>query len=220
MVAGGLRMNKEEVLSLIEKAILEDKSSILVETSFKEALENVYETETPHEPNRKYEFTGEIKEVEGRVLKRIRRLSDGLVGGWVERESNLSHRGSCFIYDEAMVFEGAKVFGDAMVLGSAMVGGAARVSGNACVFGNAEVFDFASVCGNAKVYAYSRVYAHALVCGNAAISGGARIYGTTIVSEDAAVGGDVCANGNASISGNALIYKGLISSGVYKGSRQ
>ena len=38
---------------------------------------------------KKYEFTGETKEVFGRTLHRIKRLSDGLVGGWIESEDNL-----------------------------------------------------------------------------------------------------------------------------------
>ena len=46
---------------------------------------------------KKYEFTGEEKEVLGRTLCRIRAVRDfanvhsGDVGGWIESEKNLSH---------------------------------------------------------------------------------------------------------------------------------
>ena len=46
---------------------------------------------------KKYEFTGEEKEVFGRTLYRIRAVRDfanvhsGDVGGWIESEKNLSH---------------------------------------------------------------------------------------------------------------------------------
>lgn len=49
---------------------------------------------------KKYEFTGETLEYEGRTLHRIRALKDfgnvkaGDVGGWVETEANLSHDGN------------------------------------------------------------------------------------------------------------------------------
>ena len=36
---------------------------------------------------KKYEFTGETKEHNGYTLHRIRRLSDGLVGGWAVSKS-------------------------------------------------------------------------------------------------------------------------------------
>ena len=47
----------------------------------------------------KYEFTGETKVFDEVTFNRIRRLSDGLVGGWLEKESNLSHEGECFVYE-------------------------------------------------------------------------------------------------------------------------
>ena len=82
---------------------------------------------------KKYEFTGEKKEHFGVTVHRIRRLSDGLVGGWLESEYNLSHYGDCFIFD------------DAIVSGSASVSGSARVSGSAMVYGSAWVYGSARV---------------------------------------------------------------------------
>ena len=95
--------------------------------------------------NKKYEFTGETKKFSGRTLKRIKRISDGVIGGWIESEENLSHEGWCFIYDEAIVYDEARVYGEAIVYGKAIVYGEARV------YGEAEVCGKARVCGKAKV---------------------------------------------------------------------
>ena len=77
---------------------------------------------------RKYEFTGETKTSYGLTLKRIRRLSDGVLGGWIEKESNLSQCGSCWVSRSAVVCGEARVFGEARVCGDAVVCGSAEVS--------------------------------------------------------------------------------------------
>lgn len=69
----------------------------------------------------KYKFTGETKTERGIVLRRIQRLSDGLVGGWVESESNLSHDGEAWVYGEAVVYGKARVFGEAQICDKAAV---------------------------------------------------------------------------------------------------
>jgi len=56
-------------------------------------------------------------EFEGRKLHRIEALIDfgdveaGDKGGWIEKESNLSHQGSCWVYDEAKVYDVAAIVG-------------------------------------------------------------------------------------------------------------
>lgn len=92
---------------------------------------------------KKYDFTGKTIIKYGKQLKQIKRLEDGIVGGYIESERNLSHDG------DAWVFDNAKVFGDAKVSGNAEVSGNAKVFGNAWVSNNAEVFDNAEVFGDA-----------------------------------------------------------------------
>ena len=88
---------------------------------------------------KKYEFTGEEKKSDEIVLKRIRALRDfgyvkkDDVGGWIEKEENLSHCG------DAWVFENAEVSGTARVFEDARVGEDARVYGNAWVSKDAEI---------------------------------------------------------------------------------
>ena len=81
----------------------------------------------------KYEFTGKTKVENGVTLRQIKRLSDELIGGWIEKEENLSQDGDCF------------VFGDALVSGNAWVSDYAKVTDNARVYGNARVYDNAWV---------------------------------------------------------------------------
>ena len=102
---------------------------------------------------KKYEFTGETKEVRSRsgtvTLHRIRATAAfglvevGELGGWIEKEENLQHEGNAWVC------------------------GAAKVWGDAKVRGNAEVWGYAEVCGNAKVWGYADVFSasHILVIG-------------------------------------------------------
>jgi len=75
----------------------------------------------------KYEFTKETREFLGRTLHQIKAVADfgevkaGDLGGWIEKEENLSQGGACW------------------------------VGGNAQVWGDAQVYDNAQVCDNARV---------------------------------------------------------------------
>ncbi len=95
---------------------------------------------------KKYELTHETKMFYGVKLTRIQRISDGALGGWVEKEGNLAQNGDAWVYGDARVFGDAQVYGDAQVFGDA------RVYGNARVYGDARVFGDAQVSGNAQVY--------------------------------------------------------------------
>ena len=84
---------------------------------------------------KKYELTEETVTVYGKTLYRIRAVRDfgsvktGDLGGYIEKEENLSHSGNAWVY------------GNAWVSSNAYVSGNAWVSGNAKVSGNAEVFN-------------------------------------------------------------------------------
>ena len=122
---------------------------------------------------KKYEMTNESIEFRGVKLFRIRALQDfrgvnaGDLGGYIEKEENLSQYDYCWVYYNAKVFGDARIYGNAMVYGNARVYGNAMVYGNARVYGNAEVYDYTRVYGNAEVYGNARVYGNAEVYGNA-----------------------------------------------------
>jgi carbonic anhydrase/acetyltransferase-like protein (isoleucine patch superfamily) len=171
--------------------------------------------------NKKYEFTGQkmliIIDV-SHELHRIRRLSDGKLGGWIESEDNLSQEGDCWVDDHAQVYGDAKVYGNAKVHGGAVVHDHAKVRGNAdiddnaCVFGYAIVEDNTCINSNAFIYGKATIKDHAHVYGDACVYDDAKVYGCANISRNARVHGNaevydnaqIC--GEANVSGNACVY--------------
>lgn len=122
----------------------------------------------------KYEFTGETKVeyVNGekvelhriRTTKGVGTVDVGTLGGWIEKEENLSHADNAWVDGNAMVCGNAWVCDNAWVSGNARVCDDAEVAGNACVTGDARV------CDNAWVYGIARVTGNAEVTDNARIT--------------------------------------------------
>ncbi|WP_331611478.1 hypothetical protein [[Ruminococcus] torques] len=146
---------------------------------------------------KKFKLTSEfIVDISGVKLFRIKALIEfgnvkaGDLGGYIEKEKNLSHMGNAWVSGNAQVFGNARVFGNAWVSGDAQVFGNAWVSGNAQVSGNAWVFGDAQVFGNAWVSGNAQVFGNARVFGNAWVSGDAQVFGNAWVSGDARVSGD------------------------------
>ena len=59
----------------------------------------------------KFSFTGETKMFFGVTLKRIKRDDTGEVGGWIEKETNLSVSGNAWVSGNAQVYGDARVYG-------------------------------------------------------------------------------------------------------------
>lgn len=127
--------------------------------------------------NKKYELTDETKVIGNTTIHRIRALRDiprqgvksGDLGGWIEKEDNLSHEGDAWVSGDAWVLGDARVSGNASVFGDAWVYGNARVHGDAEVYGDAWVYGDARVFGDAEVYGDADVYGNARVCGDAIV---------------------------------------------------
>lgn len=89
---------------------------------------------------KKYELTNETISFYGVTLYRIRAIKNfsnikaGDLGGWIEKEENLSQAGDAWIFDHAKVYGSARVFDNA------------KVYENACVCGDAWVCGRARVC--------------------------------------------------------------------------
>lgn len=172
----------------------------------------------------KYIMTDETKAVGPRTLHRIQAVKDfgdvkaGDLGGWIEKGTNLSHLGTCWVYDDADVYDDAVVFGnatihdnsaicdhasvheyatvrdDALVYDNAIVYGTAKICDSAAIFGNAEVYRNAKICDNASVFGNALIIDDAFVCDNTEISshtiiyGNAMIYGNVIIDKDVRIG--------------------------------
>lgn len=136
----------------------------------------------------------------GRTLYRIRALRDfghvrkGDLGGYVESERNLSHKGECWILGNAKVVDGAHVYGNAIVGGNAEIRKEAEIKDVAFVHGNATVCDKASVADSALVAGEAKIGGSARIGGRAKVSGRARVGGESEVRNpvngDAMIGAD------------------------------
>lgn len=168
---------------------------------------------------KKYEFTGETKKVGDITVRRIRLLVDieyeemsnrpkikaGTVGGWIEREGNLSHEGRCFVTDNACVYGHAFVKDDALVAGDAQVFGFASVTLQAFVHDHATVCGFGVVTDHAGVCGHAIVNEYATVKDSASIIDHATAGGACTVRNNASMGGHSKASGQAIIGGFARI---------------
>src|SRR5574344_1779925 len=167
--------------------------------------------------NNKFELTEETIQCNGHTLHRIKALKDfgsvhkGDIGGFVEKKTNLSQKGNCWIFNDAKVVDNAIICGEAQVFDYAKIYGNAKVYENAQLYRSAKVYGNARVFGNAEVYNYgeifddARIYGKAVVCDNAQVYGKAVVCGNAYVCEDAKICGDVIVCGDAEIFGNAVI---------------
>ena len=95
--------------------------------------------------NKKYTLTKNTKTWLGTTLYQIKALKDfgsvseGELGGYIEKKENLSAYGNAWVFGDARVFGDASVSGDASIYGNAWVYGDASISGDAWVYDDARV---------------------------------------------------------------------------------
>ena len=167
---------------------------------------------------KKYELMDETIEWGGKTLHRIKALKGfgnvicGEIGGFIEKEDNLSHEELCWVSDNALVCGDAHVYGNARICYNARVSGKAQVYGNATVFGNVKIYDNARVYGDANVYdgveihGNARVYGDVWVCDNAEIYDDARVFGNADVYENSKIYEKAKIYGTCRIRNNAQVY--------------
>lgn len=171
---------------------------------------------------KKFELTTKIS-FNGRTLYRIRALKDfgvvkkGDLGGYIEKEENLSQTGNSWIFDDAKIMDNAIVKEDATlhhnatIYDKAIVSGSASINENATLRDNATVSDKVILYGNvilvdgAKIYGKARLYDYVLVSGNAQVYDNARCYGSAKIKDDVQVFNDAIID-NAVISGSACVF--------------
>lgn len=148
----------------------------------------------------------------GEVLTRIEYTSGlfkGMVGGYIEKEYNLPHKGNGVVRGNAMVY------GNASVLGG-YVSGNAQVYGDASIYGNVHILDMAHVCGDASVSDKVIIKGKAVVMGtvedSATVTDNARVNGS--VYNNAWVGGDAVITQSGYVFGGFINGQAVISSDV------
>lgn len=143
---------------------------------------------------KKYELTSEYVEFDGRKLYRIKALKSfylcgltvkaGALGGYIEKEENLSQEGNAWIHGNAEIGGNAKVKDEAEVYGDA------EVCDNAEIRDNAEILGDARIDGKAQIYGKAKVMRGVVVHANAEILGDAQIQGVVNISQDARICSD------------------------------
>jgi carbonic anhydrase/acetyltransferase-like protein (isoleucine patch superfamily) len=148
--------------------------------------------------NKKYEMIPD----EETGLYRIKALRDipwitegrsvhtGDIGGFVETEKNLSHEGSCWIFDNARAIGYSKIKDDARILHDAIVEGQSTVNGHSIIMNKAHIYHSSIVTnsritGNVQTTGLSTISScniHENVKIKNAYVRDAKIYGDTIIS--------------------------------------
>lgn len=112
---------------------------------------------------RKYTFTDETIQHEGKTLHRIQALISfddvkaGDLGGFIEKKTNLSQEGTAWIYndakayDDAWVTDNAKLYDHAEAKEHATISQNAKISGYSCAKGDIRITeDWSWANGNAN----------------------------------------------------------------------
>lgn len=190
---------------------------------------------------RKYDFIGEPKLFNGHKLHHIIALRDfsdvkeGDCGGWIEKKSNLSHSGKCWVYNGAKVMDNAKVMHDAAIYDTATIANEGKVYGKAQICDTARVLEHGNVGGNAIMYGNSlcteygsikgdahitdnatvmefahvegkaRLYRNCMIYGSALVTGDAIISGSSEIYENANICQNACISEHAHVYGNAIV---------------
>ena len=125
--------------------------------------------------NKKYEILMDEEntiEWKGHTLHRIRALRDfndvreGDIGGYVENENNLSHKGNCWIYDDAKAMDDSRIYD------------------NSTMYDNSEIHDNSVMYDNSTMYDYSIMYDNSEMYNNSTLKNKARLYGKLVSSVD------------------------------------
>lgn len=159
---------------------------------------------------KKYRLTEAIKTtLDGRTLHRIEALRNienqgeilvhrGDIGGFVESESNLSHDGTCWIYDYSEARGNAKIMHDAKISGCSKVVGHAMVEHNAVINNRSIIAGVAIVRQHAFIY-HSNIYG-----GSNIIEGFVNIINTKIYGDRINIYGRVRTKSGVTIEGNDI----------------
>lgn len=170
----------------------------------------------------KYILTDETIIVNGHTLHRIKAARDfgtvvaGQLGGFIEKEENLSHEGNAWVGGDACVYENAYVCGDTYVCDNAKVFGCAKICNNAEVYGEAHIYGHACVFDYTKVYAHARVRDFAKVCNYASVDGYAWACGNAVICGSARVCDNAEISGRAEVCDSTTVYNNAEVSGCAK----
>lgn len=163
---------------------------------------------------RKYELlhSDSINAPDGTILYRLVAIREfnnvrkGALGGYIEKESNLSHEGDSWVYQNGIVYGNASVSDNAFISDSGILSGNAKLQDNAHIRGNAEVTDNAIVRGRAYVMQHAKVAGNAIIRGTSVIMDNATVMGHITCGDHTVISDNAILDGYSLIHGNTCIY--------------
>lgn len=186
----------------------------------KKAKKNKEIDEAPVMP--KYYLTNTMKDVDGHKLHQIVAARDipelgvqeGDLGGFVESEQNLSHKGTCWVfagsvYEQAVVSNGATVRGDGV-----KVHEYAKLDGGFTAYDNAELYGHFRGTGCGKVAGRVDAKDSTMIKGSGYVTDGTIMRNRATVSGHAHVSAGAILTGTVEITGNYKAVGGTYTSGV------
>lgn len=120
-------------------------------------------------------------------------VKKGELGGYIQKEENLSHEGGCWIFDDAEVRDNARVEGNARLVGRSLVRDNAIVKGYSCLSASAYVWGnvvldgctqmkgLVSIGGNSRTNGYVSINGNSQVRGDSVLDGNIFLNGTVVV---------------------------------------
>ena len=141
-----------------------------------------------------------------RAIRSFSGVNVGDLGGYIEKEANLSHDDNAWISDNACVCDYARIYDDAHISGNARIYNNAYICDDAHISGNARIYNNACIYDDAHISGYAYIYNDARICDNACICGIACIYDNVCISGNAFISGNASISGYARICGDAWIH--------------
>ena len=142
--------------------------------------------------NKKYEILMDKKntiEWKGHTLHRIKALRDfgdirkGDIGGYVENENNLSHKGNCWIYDDAKVMDDSIMYDYSRICDKS------------------ELHDDSRMYNYSKMYDYSELHNNSIMNDDSEMHDNSKMYGNSIMYDYSEMHGDSELNNQVKLYG-------------------
>ena len=142
--------------------------------------------------NKKYEIFMDKKntiEWKGHTLHRIKALRDfgdirkGDIGGYVENENNLSHKGNCWIYDDAKVMDDSIMYDYSRICDKS------------------ELHDDSRMYNYSKMYDYSELHNNSIMNDDSEMHDNSKMYGNSIMYDYSEMHGDSELNNQVKLYG-------------------
>ena len=135
----------------------------------------------------------------GQIVYRIRALRDfgnvkaGDLGGYIAGEHNLSHDGTCWVYNEAIVCSKAKIVEEAKVKHCAKIGGNAllrhfsKAKDRVQIYGNVVMYSRSVAKGFAELYDNVELFGDSIVRGRAKLFNRVKVYNNFVITGDISI---------------------------------